>query len=257
MTTSTTSGFTGKTLLILGGSSGIGLAAARLAAEHGASVALVARHVGRLTKAADVVRAAGPAQRAGTISTHLADVTDADALAGAIADATRVHGGIDHVLIAAGTATLAPLLDDRAIEMQVAPLEQRVRSAVATVRAIAPTMRAGGSFVLIGGISTDRPVKGAWATVVGTAATEQLARALALEIAPLRANAISPGWIDTPMWDGVLGEHKHGVFESVVARTPIGRFPTAEEVGSAALFLMQNQGITGEILHIDGGQRLT
>jgi NAD(P)-dependent dehydrogenase (short-subunit alcohol dehydrogenase family) len=242
-----------KVLLIIGGSSGIGLAAAKLAVAQGASVALFARNAERLAAAAVDVRTFGDA----SVSTHVLDATDAAALVAAVADAKRTHGAIDHVLLTAGRATLAPLRDGRPLDEQVAPLEQRIRTAITSVRALAPDMRDGGSFVFIGGISTDRPVKGAWATSVATAAAEQLARALALEIAPLRANALSPGWIDTPMWDDVLGDAKEDVFASVVARTPIGRFASAEETAEAALFLMHNGGITGEVLHIDGGQRLT
>ncbi|QJR37614.1 SDR family oxidoreductase [Gemmatimonas groenlandica] len=242
-----------KVVLIVGGSSGIGLAAARQAAAQGASLALLARNAERLATAATAVRTAGTA----SVSTHAVDATDVTALEAAFAEVQRIHGAIDHVLLTAGGATLAPLLDHRSIDEQVAPLEQRIRTAIITVRALAPGMRDGGSFVFVGGISTDRPVKGAWATGVATAAAEQLARTLALELAPIRANAISPGWIDTPMWDGVLGDEKSDVFAQIVARTPIGRFASAEETADAALFLMQNGGITGEVLHIDGGQRLT
>jgi len=76
-------------------------------------------------------------------------------------------------------------------------------------------------------------------------------------LAPLRCNAVSPGWTDTPMWDRILGEGKDEIFRGVAARTPVGRLMAADEVAEAVIFLMSNRAVTGEILHVDGGQRLT
>ena len=108
---------------------------------------------------------------------------------------------------------------------------------------------------LTGGLSTARPVAGAWVTAVATAATEQMSRALSLELAPIRVNAISPGWTDTPMWDAILREAKQDAFQEVAAKIPTGRLATAEEVASTVIFLMSNSSITGEVIHTDGGHR--
>ena len=117
-------------------------------------------------------------------------------------------------------------------------------------------MQPNGSFVFTGGVSTARPVPGAWATAVATAAAEQMARALAVEIAPVRVNAVAPGWTDTPMWDEIFGENKREVFAGVAEKLLTKRLATAEEVAQAVIFLMNNNSITGETIHVEGGHRL-
>ena len=94
---------------------------------------------------------------------------------------------------AAGSAHLGDVLAPEPIDDHFTAIDTRLRGSVQLIRAVHPALRPDGSVVLIGGISTDRPVTGAWASSVGTAAAEQLARALALELAPLRVNAVSPG----------------------------------------------------------------
>lgn len=243
------SGLAGRRLLVLGGSSGIGLATAAAAVDAGAAVTLLARDAARLDAAARALRA----RRAGAdVDVRAADIGDGDALGRAL-DQTP---DIAHVLLAAGGAVLGGALDDTPGD-PLAAVDLRLRSAHTVVRRVAPRLPADGSLVLTGGLSTERPSRGAWAIAVATAATEQLARALALELAPLRVNAISPGWTDTPMWDALLGAAKADVFHGVASRTPIGRLVAPEEVASAVLFLMSNRAMTGEVLHVDGGQRLT
>lgn len=83
------------------------------------------------------------------------------------------------------------------------------------------------------------------------------ARALALELGPVRVNVVSPGWVDTPMWDELVGEAKVGFFADMAARLPSGRIPTAADVAAAYLYLMESEYTTGETLRIDGGHSLT
>ncbi len=232
-----------KTVVVIGASAGIGFAVADLALQAGASVTMIARHADRLATAVSRLN--------GDVTSRAADFNDADALAGALIHLTK----IDHVYIAAGSAEFANALADPA-ERRFQTVQDRLVGSMRTVQLVAGRMPPGGSCVFTGGLSTDRPVAGAWGTSVATAAIEQLARTLAVALAPLRFNAISPGWTDTPMWDALLGPNKASVFASVTEKMPVGRLATAAEVDEAVLLLMRVPSITGEVLHVDGGSRL-
>jgi NAD(P)-dependent dehydrogenase (short-subunit alcohol dehydrogenase family) len=230
-------------IVVLGGSSGIGLAVAELALAAGARVTVIARDRARLALAA--------ARLGNGVTTRSADFNDPAALEAALAHLAH----IDHVYVAAGTAEFASALADPAAE-KFKTIQDRVLGSMEAVKLIAGRMPPGGSFVFTGGVSTDRPVAGAWGTSVSTAAIEQLARTLAVDLAPLRFNAISPGWTDTPMWDPLLGADKAAVFASIAEKLPVRRLATPHEVAEAVLLLMRVRAITGEILHVDGGGRL-
>jgi NAD(P)-dependent dehydrogenase (short-subunit alcohol dehydrogenase family) len=232
----------GQHVVVVGGASGIGLAVARGADEAGAKVTV-------LDLAADKVE--GLAQALPRARRAVVDVLDEEA----VRRAFEGLGAVDHIYVAAGTTQLGSILEG-ALQPQLKPLLVRLLGSAQVVRAAAKQVRPGGSFTFTGGVSTDRPVAGAWVSSVGTAAAEQLARALALELAPLRFNAVAPGWTDTPMWDSVLGANKAQVFQGVAEKLPTRRLGTAAQVASAVLFLMANDAVTGEILHVDGGGRL-
>lgn len=235
-------GLAGQRVAVVGGSSGIGLAVARAARAAGAEVTILARDPARLDAAAHAL---------GDVARQVMDAAD-DA---SVTAATAAIPTPDHVYFAAGSFVGGGPLDGVLDDFRAA-FEARLWGAIRVVRAFAPAMRAGGSFVFTGGVSTDRPVKGAWATSVATAASEQLARALALELSPLRCNAIAPGWTRTPMWDAILGADRDATFSAVGARIPTGRIADPDEAAQAVLLLMVNRAINGETLHIDGGDRL-
>lgn len=232
----------GETVVVLGGSAGIGLAVARQALGRGAHVVVGARSEPSL---------AAVRERFPSIQTRPVDVTDDQSVAAFFAPLERV----DHVFNAAGSFIGGTLLDGDLASFQPA-FDARIWGSARAARAVAVKMPPGGSITLTGGLSTDRPVAGAWVTAVATAAAEQMARALSLELAPRRVNAIAPGWTDTPMWDPILGDAKQAAFADVAAKLPVGRLATADEVADAVLFLMNNRSVTGEVVHVDGGHRL-
>jgi NAD(P)-dependent dehydrogenase (short-subunit alcohol dehydrogenase family) len=232
----------GETLVVLGGTRGIGLAVARKAVARGAHVIVAARGADGLA----ALKAEMP-----TIQTHAVDATDASALEAFCALLPRVN----HLYNAAGAFVGGTLLGGDLATFR-AVFEARIWGTAVAIRALGHKIPAGGSIVLTGGLSTDRPVAGAWATAMATAAAEQMARALALELAPVRVNAVAPGWTDTPMWDAIFGADKRARFAEVAAKLPVGRLAHADEVADAVLFLMNNRAITGEVVHIDGGHRL-
>lgn len=232
----------GQKIVVVGGSAGIGLAVAQLALKQGAQVTILGRSEERLKTASDTL---------GQVNYQVMDVGSESQVNHAFSAFDRV----DHVYLAAGSTKLGGFLDGT-VDETMAPFHERIWGAVYVVRAVAKKIPAGGSVTFTGGVSTDRPVPGAWVSGIGTATAEQLARVLALELAPIRFNAVSPGWTDTPMWDRILGENKAAVLASVAEKLPVKKIATPEEVAEAVLLLMKNGSITGESLHVDGGARL-
>ena len=162
---------------------------------------------------------------------------------------------IDHIYIAAGSTKLGSVTDG-SFEENMLAFNTRLYGSLRVVRAVNDKINPGGSIVFTGGVSTDRPISGAWVSGLGTASAEQLARVLVMELPHIRFNAVSPGYTDTPMWDEILGENKAEILASVAEKLPVKKIATSEEIASAVLFLMSNASVTGEIIHIDGGQRL-
>lgn len=232
----------GQRVVVVGGASGIGLAVAQAAAAEGAIVEVHDVDAAAIARLQDVL----PGRHV------VVNVLDEAAVKAALEGTEPLA----HVYVAAGFTGPTSLLEG-ALETQWKLIDVRLKGSAHVVRAAAKRLRPGGSFTFTGGVSTDRPAKGSWAINVSTAATEQLARTLAIELAPLRFNAVAPGWTDTPMWDRVLGDGKAQVFGDVAKTLLTKRLSTARELADAVLFLMRNEAVTGEVLHVDGGGRIS
>jgi NAD(P)-dependent dehydrogenase (short-subunit alcohol dehydrogenase family) len=237
--------FQNQHIAIVGGSSGIGLAVAKSALACGALVTIMGRNRSKLEQAAKE-------ELQGKASFLSVDIADEASVNTAFKNVPTPS----HVYVAAASFVGGSILETPMLQLRAA-LDARLWGAVHVVRTLAPRMKdTGGSFVFTGGVSSDRPSSGAWPTSISTAASEQLARCLALELAPLRFNAIAPGWTDTPMWDSILGSSKAETFASVAAKIPTQRIASADEAALAVLTLMANRSINAEVLHVDGGHRL-
>ncbi|MGA0557528.1 SDR family oxidoreductase [Larkinella sp. VNQ87] len=232
-----------KTVIIIGGSSGIGLSVATLAHELGANVTLTSRDG---SKALQVAISIGP-----TVLGRALEVDDEQAI-NAFFDSFST---VDHVYIAAGNTKLGAVTEGD-LDTNMAAFNTRLLGSLRIVRAVAQKMNPLGSITFTGGVSTDRPIAGAWVSGLGTASAEQLARVLVLEVPAIRFNAVSPGYTDTPMWDAIMGENKASLLASLAESLPVKKIATPDEVASAVLFLMDNPSITGEVIHVDGGARL-
>jgi NAD(P)-dependent dehydrogenase (short-subunit alcohol dehydrogenase family) len=235
--------FGGRTVVITGGASGIGLTTARMVVDRGGSVILMGRSPERLKAAREALGSAA--------STIQLDVTDEDAVRTAFADIDRV----DHLVTAAAGTLRGRLVDlDTRYARQL--FEVKYWGQHHSIKYAAPRMAPHGSVVLFSGWISRKPAVEMSTLAAVDGAIEALARTLALELAPVRVNAITPGQIDTPLWRSRLSETEaRAHFDRVAHAHPVGRVGTADDVAQAILFLMMNGFMTGAVLDIDGGWR--
>lgn len=236
---------TGQRIVVIGGSSGMGLATARAAAGAGAVVTIASRR----KEGIDAALAELPDSCDGTVL----DVRDEAAVAGLFA---RV-GELDHVVFTAGDQADRRALRELPLDEARRTLEVRFWGAVAAAKHAAPRIRPGGSITLTSGTVGVRPVPGAALASAGSAATEGLARGLAVDLAPVRVNAVRSGAVRTPMWDAIPGPQRETVFDSFARRALTGAIGEPQQIAAANLYLMQNQFVTGTVLTVDGGFILT
>ncbi|WP_116076823.1 SDR family oxidoreductase [Asanoa ferruginea] len=232
----------GQTVVLIGGSAGIGLETGRLARAEGADVILTGRNQDRLDQAARDI---------GALRTAAFDATDAAALAGFFQD---VPGPIDHVLITAGGPRYGPLLEMDPAEVALA-VSDHIVLALGVARNAASRMRPGGTLLLMGGTGGRRIARGLGIVSAGTAALPPFIASLALEIAPVRANLIAAGFVDTPLSARLLGDDLDARREELRTTNPIGRVVTAQDVAALAVHIMTNTALTGATYDIDGGQQ--
>ncbi|MGZ0199092.1 SDR family oxidoreductase [Streptomyces sp. RM1] len=244
----------GETVMIAGGSSGIGLAAGTLLRTVGARVVLVGRDPDRLASAADHVRKAGPAGKDDAVLSVAGDAGDERVLA----EVFNAAGRIDHIYVTAGGHAAPGLLGELSDDTIRAAAADRIGRTFALARAAAKRLPAGGSLTFSSGVLLARPRPGMSVTLAAGGAAEALTRALAIELAPARqrVNAVRYGAIDTPLMRSLPGLETDEAVAAAGASVPLGRFGTAEEAAAAALFLMSNPYVTGQIITVDGGHVL-
>ena len=236
-------GLLGQTVVLIGGSAGIGLETARLARSEGAEVVLTGRNPQRLEQAARDV---------GARSTAAFDATDAAALKRFF---DELPAPIDHVLVTGPGPRYAPLLEMAAGDVREA-LSDHVVLGLEVARNAAPKMRPGGALLLMGGTGGRRIGRDLGLASAGTAVLPPFAAALALELAPVRVNLIAAGFVDTPLSasyfsaDGLEARR-----EELRTTLPIGRVVGPADVAALAVHLMTNTALTGATYDIDGGQQ--
>ena len=233
----------GQTVIVLGGSAGIGFATARLAREQGADVIITGRDPDRLQQAATDL---------GARASAAFDATDIAALETFFAG---LDGPIDHVMVAAGSAYYAPLpeLDfDRAHHS----VEEHLWLPLHVARLSIGRIRPGGSLLLMSGTGARRPAVGLALATVLSVGLPAMVGGLALELAPIRVNLIAPGFVDTPLSATLLGADLDARRTELAATLPIRRVIGPDDVAALAVHVMTNTALTGSTYDIDGGQSL-
>ena len=231
-----------KTVVIFGGTSGIGLSAALQASASGANVFVIGFGSG----------SAEIAEKHGFEGGRTADVTRPETITASLADIPHV----DHLVLLAGTFVAGKLMEADMSYLRKA-FEERVWAAAHTLRVLGDRLSKEGSVTFISGALADRP--NAYGTAIlasASAAMEALARGLVLELSPIRVNTLSPGAIDTPLLAKVLGDGYGAMVDSWKKTFPLHRLGTPADAGAAVVFLMTNKWMNGATLNIDGGTRL-
>ena len=230
----------GQTVVVLGGSSGIGLETARRARQEGADVILTARDPDRLYRVGLELGA----------SISAFDLGDADRLTRFFAN---LPGLVDHMLVSGAGPHYVPFA-----ELDIVKIRQGVERIVLSVQIAhmaKDALQPGGSLLLIGGTGGRRPSAGPVISAVA-AAMPALARSLAIELPPVRVNLIAAGFVDTPLSASILRDGLDARREQLRATLPIRRVVGPEDVGALAVDLMTNDAVTGATFDVDGGQQL-
>jgi len=232
----------GQTLVVIGGSAGIGLETARQARAEGADVILTGRDVGRLERAVNEI---------GALRSVAFDAADADRVDRFFGE---LPAPVDHVLVTAGGPYYARLVDMDFAEAG-RHLEARLLVAMRIARQAMHKVRPGGTLLFVSGVGGRRPSAGPL-TVALTAAMPALTKSLALEIAPVRVNSIAPGFVDTSLSASLLGGQLDARREELRRSLPIRRVVGPADVAALAVHIMTNSALTGVTYDIDGGQQL-
>ncbi len=233
----------GHTVVVIGGSSGIGLETAHQARSAGAELILTGRDPERLQQAGKEV---------GALGTASLDLDDADGLERFF---TGLPAPIDHVLVSGGGPSYAPIAEidfDDALRV----LDEHLLGSLRIARTCATLVRSGGSLTFITGTHARRPGVGLSIAAIAAAALPAIAANAAIELAPVRVNTIAAGFVDTPLSARILGADLDTRRAQLRATLPIRRVVGPADVAALAIHLMTNTALTGATFDVDGGQQL-
>lgn len=226
-------------VVIIGGSSGIGLATARAALGEGASVVIASRSKEKLEKANQEL-----GKQAQIYEVDMANKISLQKL-------FQEVGTLNHLFISAADPKTGLLLNTDMEDIR-SSFDSRFWGTYCATQSAAPRMAKDGSITYMSGNAAVRPIKGSSVGSASVAAVEAFARGMALELAPIRVNVIRAGLIDTPLLDR-FGDQRQAIIDGFAKRAPLKRIGSAAEVAEAAIYLMKNTYMTGSILQVDGG----
>jgi NAD(P)-dependent dehydrogenase (short-subunit alcohol dehydrogenase family) len=234
-------GIENESVVIIGGSSGMGLAIAKEAADAGAAVIIAGRSQRKLDEASRVI--------AGDVATYIVDLSEE----GSVMKLFQSIGSFDH-LVVTGSSVKTGQLRELSLADARASMDSKFWGAY--MAAGYAQIRPKGSITLFSGILSRRPSPGLASLAAINAAVEALGRALALELAPIRVNVVSPGLTDTPAYATMPDDARKGMFAAAAKRLPVGRVGKPEDIASLTLELMRNNFLTGLVIDVDGGAML-
>ena len=231
----------GKRIVLLGGTSGIGFATAKMAANEGAAIVVASSRRESIDRA--VARL--PEGTEG----HVLDLTSEEQ----VRDFFNRLGAFDHLVFTAGETLLLRELSATSVEQARHFLDLRFWGAFMAAKYGSINIEPGGSIVLSSGIAGLRPHKGWTVAASICGAVEVLTRALAVELAPIRVNAVSPGVVRTKLWDNMLEEVREAMYQVTGQVLPVGRVGEAHDLAQAFLYLMHEGFSTGQVIVVGGG----
>lgn len=234
----------GKKVVIIGGSSGIGLATAKLAASKGANIIIVSSKQERIDLALQEIKSESIG--------YPIDVTDEMQLKNLF----EKIGFFDHLIFTAGENLVLSTVNETDLQDARDYFNVRYWGAFAAVKYATPFIRATGSIVLTSGIASNRPNKG-WALGASIcAAMEGFTRAMAMELAPIRVNIVSPGVVKTQLWNGMSENDREAMYTNIGNALPVKRVGEAQDIAKTFVYLLEQEYGTGQTLIIDGGTSL-
>ena len=234
----------GQRVVVLGGTSGVGFATAAAAHAAGAEVIVASRQPARVAAA---VQQLGPGATG-----HALDLSDE----AQVRDFFAGLGAFDHLVFTAGDALQFGELATTELPAVRHLFEVRYFGALTAVKYAGPHLRPGGSVTLASGVAGLRPLKG-WTGVASLCgAMEALTRALAVELAPVRVNAVATGMVRTEMWASTPEERREAIFAEAGQKLPVGYVASAADIARTYLYLLQQPNSTGQTLVVDGGSVL-
>ena len=234
----------GKHIVVVGGSSGIGKAAASTLAGHGATVVIASRDQAKLDAAVE--------RSGGAISARQLDGGDP----AQVDQFFATSAPIDHLVLTLSSSRGMGSIADLAPTELAAAFDGKFWPCYRIIRAAVPVLRPEGSITLVTAISADAAMPGTAGLAAVNGALQAMVPPLAAELAPRRVNAVSPGVVDTPWWAGMPAEQRDGLFAGIAAGTPVGRVGRPEDVAQVIEMLVSNTFMTGTVIPCAGGATL-
>lgn len=233
----------GKKIVIIGGSSGMGLATAKLAVAEGAAVVIGSRSEERLRQARALIQ--------GKVELNPVNVVDE----GSVKAFFDKIGEFDH-LTTPGSEGVIGKFQELDVRDAKKAFDSKFWGQYQAAKYGATRIREGGSITFFAGIWSQKPVWGSSVVAAINSAIEGLGRALAVELAPIRVNTVSPGIVDSPMYSGMEAGKRNAMFQGIAASIPAKRVGRPEDIAKTVLYLMENGYTTGSTLYVDGGATL-